>query len=76
MYFFLLTFSPQVFTLSLCSLFSYDVRGQVFRRALRFYTQKAGSYNVSSHLIPYKKLVRAQSNRRPFWGGAGMGKEE
>jgi hypothetical protein len=65
-YFFLLTFSPQVFMLCLCSLFSNNVRGEVFRRALSFYIQKAGRYNIPSHLILYKQIVRAQSNMRPF----------
>ena len=59
--------------LSLCSLLSNNVRGEVFRRALRFYTQKAGRYNVPSHLISYKQIVWAQSNMRPFWGRGGGG---
>jgi hypothetical protein len=68
-YFFLLTFSPQLFMLSLCSLFSNDVLGELFRRALPFYTQKAGRYNVPSHLIFYKQIVRAQINMCLLWDG-------
>ena len=58
--------------LSLRILFPHDVRGQVFRVALPLYTQKAGSYSVSSHLISYKQIIRAQSNK-PSFGGGGWG---
>lgn len=46
-----------------------------FSLQFAFYTQKAGSYNVSSHLISYKQIGRAQNNMRSFlfFGGGVVG---